>query len=501
MHDLPSMLLLQQSHASPKSGEDLEVLGKYAAEQFAKRRCASLSDAVVAAVKEAGLSPEQVRRVVEFANTNAFLAEHKKEGAVNRYVDFVGGPADPAEVLRDLNDGGGGTVFDRGVADYSLPPLQKVAGASLRAMEKVAAEDLGPTLGDLAGDMGEDIASQRGTPEYRGFDPFGDHQKRRQVAALMALGHAPVKVASIPFLMEEDPGERLLLDAFHVEEEPMHFSNPLTPGFEMRDKLAGAVDHLTSELSGRELDCQYCTEELYKHVKEAAASGVPLGHVLVAWQNVVPDESYVKIAFAYLSPRLVDEGVFDSFNAVGASLEKTAHVGLVNTSHPLVTAMVDYCSALEKVAQVREAREMLLVERNRMTDFLSKTGSVLGSAAGAAKKFVRNVADSGGVVPKVTDAFRTAGNAAGGATQGAGEFLFGTGSQGARRTGEAVRKAVTYTPHAAAVTGGVLGAQEMREKARYSPAFQTTKNFVMSRIPYTHQNLVAQHQAAMEGMY
>jgi hypothetical protein len=79
-------------------------------------------------VKHAGLSPEQVRRVCEFANTDAFLREFKKEsGANHKVVDFDGGPADPSVVLGDLNDGGGGTVFDRGTLDYHMPPTEKHA--------------------------------------------------------------------------------------------------------------------------------------------------------------------------------------------------------------------------------------------------------------------------------------------------------------------------------------------------------------------------------------
>lgn len=130
MHDLPLQGLLQQSNARSVSGEELETLGKKAASLYLNQGT-KLNEAVVETVKHAGLSPEQVRRVVEFANQNAYLAEFRKEGSPHRVIEFAGGPADPGAVLQDLNDGGGGTVFDRGLADYSAPPREtKLASAA-----------------------------------------------------------------------------------------------------------------------------------------------------------------------------------------------------------------------------------------------------------------------------------------------------------------------------------------------------------------------------------
>lgn len=132
MADLPVQGLLQQLNARPISGEHLEVLGKSAADRWQAGGCGTLTEAVVEAVKTAGLAPEQVRRVVEFANTHAYLTEFKKESAPHKVVDFgAGGPADAAEVLRDLNDGGGGSLYDRGTLDYEQPPpAAKIASAS-----------------------------------------------------------------------------------------------------------------------------------------------------------------------------------------------------------------------------------------------------------------------------------------------------------------------------------------------------------------------------------
>lgn len=104
-------------------------MGKSAAERWSVGAYPSLHEAVVGTVKCARLSPEQVKRVVEFANTTAYLAEFRKEGMGHKYIDFgEGGPANPSTVLQDLNDGGGGTVFDIGktaslnVSAYATAP-------------------------------------------------------------------------------------------------------------------------------------------------------------------------------------------------------------------------------------------------------------------------------------------------------------------------------------------------------------------------------------------
>lgn len=105
------------------SPERLESMGKRAAETWRAGLHDNLSEAVVQVVKTAGLTREQVRRVVEFTNHEAFLREFQKEGA-HRVVDFGDhGPADPAYVLQVLNSGAhGGHPVEHSVSDYNSPP-------------------------------------------------------------------------------------------------------------------------------------------------------------------------------------------------------------------------------------------------------------------------------------------------------------------------------------------------------------------------------------------
>lgn len=121
MNDQPGAIPLgleQQKAARPVDPGQLEAMGKKAAAQFSNGM--SLNEAVVSVVKEAMLSPEQVKRVCEFANTSAYLSEFEKAGAV-RNITFEGGPANPSVILKDLNDGSAPAIHQVKSAEYEPP--------------------------------------------------------------------------------------------------------------------------------------------------------------------------------------------------------------------------------------------------------------------------------------------------------------------------------------------------------------------------------------------
>jgi hypothetical protein len=550
MHDMPSVTLRQQEKANPKTGQELEVLGKCAAKRYVNGECETLNAAVVETVKQAGLSPEQVRRVIEFANTDAYLVEFNKEGSHHKYVEFHGGPADPAEVLRDLNDGGGGTVFDRGLSDYSLEPTMPktaelmdknldVVHDALQAMqtlEKAAARFGQPTMMDIGADMQGDAMKAYSLPGYgsMGFDPFGERQKMLQVRMLSAAtGKKPVVVKhanammdpgleySQPTLSDEtrgllggtggenasaappledpnaapqeagapegydpmpehmklmqqhmklmqqrsggaaqpqpkmasldfNPAETMLRDAFHVEEQEYDYAEPLQDSLEMRDKLAGAAEHITAEVFGLEGQLHDRLEDVYQEVKTAALEGVELGQILAAWQEIVPDAEYVKVAFSHIGPRLAEEGVFRGLDAVGASLEKTAHAGMVNTEHPLVGSMSAFCLTLEKLAELRLAQEELIENRGSLEEFLQKMANIQSLKAG------------GGLVGALRRGAREAGGHTTKGVKELGELLLGT-NRNVDEVAKYLGKAVTHSPEIAAGAGGLMVAHKAKQ--------------------------------------
>lgn len=129
-----SQLRLQQAAARARTGDELRAMGKQAAASWSNGRAESLTEAVVETVKAAkvGLSPEQVCRVAEFANHEAYTQEFKKEGRAHRIVDFPGGPADPPRILQILNSGAGGagpttkTAAVYNLDDYHRPPEREL---------------------------------------------------------------------------------------------------------------------------------------------------------------------------------------------------------------------------------------------------------------------------------------------------------------------------------------------------------------------------------------
>lgn len=321
--ELPEQTLLQQRHARPVSGEELEVFGKHAASRYLQGEFETLSAAVVETVKHAELSPEQVRRVVEFTNQSAYLEEFRKEGA-HRIVSFAGGPADPSVVIKDLNDGGGGTVFDRGLLDYSMPPDSRM---------KTAAQQV----------EGEKTASA--APAGEEFNPYDD-----VLFATLGGGQEP-KIA---------------------------YADPYKPLKDCHDKLAGASEQLESDLSSLEVDYADVTDRLYQEVKQAAMAGTALGDVVAAWAPFVKTPAYVKVAFQLISPRLWRERVFDTLHALDESLHKVGSDARVpNPDHPLVVAFNHYTEVLDKLASVRALK-------GDIDDGLAKTEALLKQAVGGA---------------------------------------------------------------------------------------------------------------------
>lgn len=219
-----SQLLLQQQAAKPRTGEDLEVFGKHAAMMWLRGEAPNMSAAVVETVKKASLSPEQVLRVVEFANTNAFLTEFKKEGRAHRVIDFPGGPADPATVLRDLNDGGGGagrvSTKVASLEDYASPPKQASKGDILWHREVEA-----PAPMAQANPLGEAMqlrSKLAGVAEHaRGQLNFAERAYRESVLEMQeqvksaALEGVPLSEV-VRVFAEVCPNETFIKHAFEV---------------------------------------------------------------------------------------------------------------------------------------------------------------------------------------------------------------------------------------------------------------------------------------------
>lgn len=132
MDELTRYLLSDRSPHPKLSGEMLEMMGKEAAVRLFNDGVAMNETIAKLAGSYPDINAEQVKRICEFANTAAYLAEHDKAktaGAESSYPQFD--LADPAHVIHDLSDGARPTrVSPTDVAYGRLPERKSKTSAA-----------------------------------------------------------------------------------------------------------------------------------------------------------------------------------------------------------------------------------------------------------------------------------------------------------------------------------------------------------------------------------
>lgn len=130
MSDFENYLMSGKRHAK-LSPESLELMGKQAANAFLDEDI-SLNDSIA---KLAGahddISAEQIKRIVEFANTAVYLAKHdqnKTAGSEHSYPQFE--LADAGRIIQDLSDGARPTVVTKTDIDYSRQAKKEKVSSS-----------------------------------------------------------------------------------------------------------------------------------------------------------------------------------------------------------------------------------------------------------------------------------------------------------------------------------------------------------------------------------
>lgn len=132
MHDEMPFGLARQTKYAALSSEDLNNMGKRAANDYLS--CGvPLNQAVVKmAQQHPSISPHQVMRVVEYANQETFqrLFDDNEKYASDKNIDFP--LADPRTILHELNDGARPHIMTPPPDDYSQAPV-KMAHADVEA--------------------------------------------------------------------------------------------------------------------------------------------------------------------------------------------------------------------------------------------------------------------------------------------------------------------------------------------------------------------------------
>lgn len=146
MDEFSNYLLSGKNHAK-LSPESLEMMGKQAANMFLDHGIALNDGIAKLAGEHQEVSAEQIKRIVEFANTAVYLAKHdqsKTAGAEHSYPQFE--LADAGRVIQDLSDGARPTVVTKTDVDYSRQAKkEKVSSVqteeALTELFKVASEE------------------------------------------------------------------------------------------------------------------------------------------------------------------------------------------------------------------------------------------------------------------------------------------------------------------------------------------------------------------------
>jgi hypothetical protein len=190
-----------------------------------------------------------------------------------------------------------------------------------------------------------------------------------------------------------------------------------------------------------------------------------LGDVVQAWATA-PEATpeHVKVAFMFLSPRLLKDRIFSGGDALGASLEKFAAQRLVNTEHPLVVDFGEFCEVATKLASLRGARQEI------------------ASGLGRINHFLKHAVDQG-LIRQVFNATGSAGKVLGAGAERGAKVLLGPNSPHARSIGNAVHKTVEYSP----AVGAAVAANEVRRSLKHNPTFQGVKDTALSVVPGTPQ--------------
>lgn len=136
---LSNYLMNGDRHAS-LSAESLELMGKQAANRFLQEGLALNESICKLAGEHQDINGEQIRRIVEYANSAVYLAKHdqsKTAGADSSYPQFD--LADAGRIIQEMSDGARPTVTTQVDVEYSRLP----AKARVSAKEDVIAKVFG----------------------------------------------------------------------------------------------------------------------------------------------------------------------------------------------------------------------------------------------------------------------------------------------------------------------------------------------------------------------
>lgn len=331
--------LLTGSQATGVSPELLETLGKQAAARYVEDGI-DLNDSIAKlASQHPQLENEHVKRIVEFANNEAF--QHLFKTSNDKNVHFP--VADPGVVIRDLKDGGS-PAHDGKV----LNPDNKNKQSEMRADASfggVSDYQKDPTNIPSGGEGFSNLESA-----------FAELGRQDQNSGLHGGGEPISKLAGVQTATVQAGGH----------------ANPIDDVYDQHLKLQAMESKLASAHETFDLMLQSAQEDFFKLAKREVLShdGADMVQVIQAVKLAAPSD---KLAFAILKPvaeRLAKEGALTQ-----KDIEKRAASAVLNPAHPLVASV----AGIVKAAQEKVNSAAALSD---VRDSLVHTGTFLRSQAG-----------------------------------------------------------------------------------------------------------------------
>lgn len=258
---------------------------------------------------------------------------------------------------------------------------------------------------------------------------------------------------------------------------------------DLRVKLAGALEHITSDLSIAQEGLRGAFEALAGATKEAVDQGVTLFDVVRAWHAGGASAEAVKIAFTHLPFRAEDSADTRAFIE---SLEKRGGAaGFVNLDHPLVTTFQRFEGELAKTATLQAVRLELAANAEAAEGFLNRAEIALHEkrANAAAEAVVK----SKGLIPHIVDGALAASHYADTGVRWVGNHIAGPDSALVDAAAGGAQKIVEKSPHIV----GALGAYNLAQRAS-ELGDHPVGQFIVEHVPGTAANRRASEQRRLE---
>jgi hypothetical protein len=342
-----------------------------------------------------GIQNEHIKRMCEFTNHIVHDALFQKQAAVKDgsvvYVQF--NPADPVEVIKQLNDGTkvAHVVVD-GSQDYMMPP-PAVFGQEDDALLQNIFLTKEAVAGEGAPVFNHPIV-EKGTTITAPLNMAGETTGEIPDPETVAVTEYEKKYPRDKLLLAPDESQH----EFKIPDSKMNSQDPLLQKiseaavsyprenphaelFALRTEVEDNLHAVRAQAEDMEARASTAWDEFYGHVKQAMYDGDSFGDVSqVCYQVCQGNDQFHEATVQTLAHKLMADNVA-SAPRLDADLEKmaSAEIGEPNPENPLVKSYAGFCLLLGQQTKLASWVGELEAGLKRIDDYVR--GLVPGDAA------------------------------------------------------------------------------------------------------------------------